>query len=82
MEGYVKQISLFVPAEQHRVLRGIGKTHALSVTRLIKKGIVMVINEYYENGYIDEEAGNNAIDKEKENDGWNTANDSQEPSEC
>lgn len=81
MEGYVKQVSLFVPAEQYKILREIGKTHALSVPRLIKKGISLVINEYYENRYIDEKTENNEINKEKENDDWNATNDSQEPSE-
>lgn len=78
MEGYVKQIGLSIPAKQYEVLKEIGKKHALSVPRLIKKGILLVINEYYENGCIGEEVKKDEINKEKEDDDWN---DSQEPSE-
>lgn len=67
MKGYVKQISLVIPAEHYESLKRIGDEYALPVSRLIKKGIGLVIEQYMEKGETDKEKTDN-----DGNDCWNS----------
>ena len=67
MKGYVKQISLVIPVEHYESLKRIGAEYALSISRLIKKGIGLVIEQYMEKGETDKEKTDN-----DGNDCWNS----------
>lgn len=68
--GYVKNVSVAIPAEQYETLKEISEMYALPINRLMKKGIGMVIEQYMEKGEVDKKTEN----EEQGN--------SQESSEC